>query len=504
MAITTRAEDYSARYNDLVQQAELAENSSVRGCMVIKPYGYAIWENIRDVLDQMFKNTWHQNAYFPLFIPKSFLCKEADHVKWFAKECAVVTHYRLKNAEDWSGVVVDPEARLEEELIVRPTSETIIWDSYKKWISSYRDLPLLLNQWANVVRWEMRTRIFLRSAEFLRQEWHTAHATSEEANEEAKKMIDVYRDFSESYLATSPVVGRKPAHERFAGALETYTIEPMMQDLKSLQAGTSHFLGQNFGKAFDVQFTNENNELEYVWWTSWGVSTRLMWNLIMAHSDDQGLVLPPALAPIHLVIVPIFKTAEDLEEIKAFLKPLTDKLNQTYITFSSKYAEMRKKLNRKMDDDTQKTPGWKFHEREMKWVPLRITIGKRDLEAGKIEVFTRATWEKVQMTVEEFSQNMEKMLLDIQSLLLQKNKSFREEHTYYVDNYDEFKEKIEQWFVFAHWDGTAETAEKIQEECKATIRCFPNGEYIRDANEKWVDMISWKESECRVLFAKSY
>ena len=504
MAITTRAEDYSARYNDLVQQAELAENSSVRGCMVIKPYGYAIWENIHDVLDQMFKNTWHQNAYFPLFIPKSFLCKEADHVKWFAKECAVVTHYRLKNAEDWSGVVVDPEARLEEELIVRPTSETIIWDSYKKWISSYRDLPLLLNQWANVVRWEMRTRIFLRSAEFLRQEWHTAHATSEEANEEAKKMIDVYRDFSESYLATSPVVWRKPAHERFAGALETYTIEPMMQDLKSLQAGTSHFLGQNFGKAFDVQFTNENNELEYVRWTSWGVSTRLMWNLIMAHSDDQGLVLPPALAPIHLVIVPIFKTAEDLEEIKAFLKPLTDKLDQTYITFSSKYAEMRKKLNRKMDDDTQKTPGWKFHEREMKWVPLRITIGKRDLEAGKIEVFTRATWEKVQMTVEEFSQNMEKMLLDIQSLLLQKNKSFREEHTYYVDNYDEFKEKIEQWFVFAHWDGTAETAEKIQEECKATIRCFPNGEYIRDANEKWVDMISWKESECRVLFAKSY
>ena len=504
MAITTRAEDYSARYNDLVQQAELAEGSSVRGCMVIKPYGYAIWENIRDVLDQMFKNTWHQNAYFPLFIPKSFLCKEADHVKWFAKECAVVTHYRLKNAEDWSGVVVDPEARLEEELIVRPTSETIIWDSYKKWISSYRDLPLLLNQWANVVRWEMRTRIFLRSAEFLRQEWHTAHATSEEANEEAKKMIDVYRDFSENYLATSPVVGRKPAHERFAGALETYTIEPMMQDLKSLQAGTSHFLGQNFGKAFDVQFTNENNELEYVRWTSWGVSTRLMWNLIMAHSDDQGLVLPPALAPIHLVIVPIFKTAEDLKEIKSFLKPLTDKLDQTYITFSSKYAEMRKKLTRKMDDDTQKTPGWKFHEREMKWVPLRITIWKRDLEAGKIEVFTRATWEKVQMTVEDFSQDMEKMLLDIQSLLLQKNKSFREEHTYYVDSYDEFKEKIEQWFVFAHWDGTAETAEKIQDECKATIRCFPNGEYIRDENEKWVDMISWKPSECRVLFAKSY
>ena len=504
MAIATRAEDYSARYNDLVQQAELAENSSVRGCMVIKPYGYAIWENIRDVLDQMFKNTGHQNAYFPLFIPKSFLCKEADHVKWFAKECAVVTHYRLKNAEDWSGVVVDPEARLEEELIVRPTSETIIWDSYKKWISSYRDLPLLLNQWANVVRWEMRTRIFLRSAEFLRQEWHTAHATSEEANEEAKKMIDVYRDFSENYLATSPVVWRKPAHERFAGALETYTIEPMMQDLKSLQAGTSHFLGQNFGKAFDVQFTNENNELEYVRWSSRGVSTRLMWNLIMAHSDDQGLVLPPALAPIHLVIVPIFKTAEDLEEIKRFLKPLTDKLDQTYITFSSKYAEMRKKLNWKMDDDTQKTPGWKFHEREMKWVPLRITIWKRDLENGKIEVFTRATWEKVQMTIEEFSENMEKMLLDIQSLLLQKNKSFREEHTYYVDSYDEFKEKIEQWFVFAHWDGTAETAEKIQDECKATIRCFPNGEYIRDANEKWVDMISWKPSECRVLFAKSY
>ena len=503
MAITTRAEDYSARYNDLVQQAELAENSSVRGCMVIKPYGYAIWENIRDVLDQMFKNTWHQNAYFPLFIPKSFLCREADHVEHFAKECAIVTHYRLKNAEDWSGVVVDPEARLEEELIVRPTSETIIWDSYKKWISSYRDLPLLLNQWANVVRWEMRTRIFLRSAEFLRQEWHTAHATSDEANEEAKKMIDVYRDFSENFLAAAPVVGRKPAHDRFAWALETYTIEPMMQDFKSLQAGTSHFLGQNFWKAFDVQFTNENNELEYVRWSSRGVSTRLMWNLIMAHSDDQGLVLPPALAPIHLVIVPIFKTAEDLEEIKSFLKPLTDKLDQTYITFSSKYADMRKKLNRKMDDDTKKSPWWKFHEWEMKWVPLRITIGKRDLENWKIEVFTRATWEKVQMTIEEFSENMEKMLLNIQSLLLQKNKSFREEHTYYVDSYDEFKEKIEQGFVFAHWDGTAETAEKIQEETKATIRCIPNEWFVKQ-NDEWVDMISWKPSAWRVLFAKSY
>ena len=503
MAITTRAEDYSARYNDLVQQAELAENSSVRGCMVIKPYGYAIWENIRDVLDQMFKNTWHQNAYFPLFIPKSFLCREADHVEHFAKECAIVTHYRLKNAEDWSGVVVDPEAKLEEELIVRPTSETIIWDSFKKWISSYRDLPLLLNQWANVVRWEMRTRIFLRSAEFLRQEWHTAHATAEEANDEAKKMIDVYRDFSESYLAAAPVVGRKPAHDRFAWALETYTIEPMMQDFRSLQAGTSHFLGQNFGKAFDVQFTNENNELEYVWWSSWWVSTRLMWNLIMAHSDDQGLVLPPALAPIHLVIVPIFKTAEDLEEIKSFLKPLTDKLDQTYITFSGKYADMRKKLNRKMDDDTQKTPGWKFHEREMKWVPLRITIGKRDLENWKIEVFTRATWEKAQMTIDEFSENMDKMLHDVQSLLLQKNRSFREANTYYVDSYDEFKEKIEKGFVFAHWDWTAETANKIQEETKATIRCIPNEWFVKQ-DDKWLDMISWKESEWRVLFAKSY
>ena len=504
MAITTRAEDYSARYNDLVQQAELAENSSVRWCMVIKPYGYAIWENIHDVLDQMFKNTWHQNAYFPLFIPKSFLCKESEHVEHFAKECAIVTHYRLKNAEDWSGVVVDPEAKLEEELIVRPTSETIIWDSYKKWISSYRDLPLLLNQWANVVRWEMRTRIFLRSAEFLRQEWHTAHATAEEADNEAKKMIDVYRDFSESFLATSPVVWKKPAHDRFAWALETYTIEPMMQDFKSLQAGTSHFLGQNFWKAFGVQFTNEQNELEYVWWSSRGVSTRLMWNLIMAHSDDQWLVLPPALAPTHLVIVPIFKTDEDLSEIKEFLKPLTDKLNETYVTFSGKYAEMRKKLIWKIDEDTQKTPGWKFHEWEMKWVPLRITIWKRDLEAGKLEVFTRATWEKVQMTLEELSKDIEKMLLDIQHLLLQKNKSFREDNTYYVDSYEEFKEKIEKWFVFAHWDGTAETAEKIQNECKATIRCLPNMEYVRDPNEKWIDMISGKESNWRVLFAKSY
>jgi len=504
MAITTRAEDYSARYNDLVQQAELAENSSVRGCMVIRPYWYAIWENIHDVLDQMFKNTWHQNAYFPLFIPKSFLCKEADHVEHFAKECAIVTHYRLKNSETWSGVVVDPEAKLEEELIVRPTSETIIWDSYKKWISSYRDLPLLINQWANVVRWEMRTRIFLRSAEFLWQEWHTAHATAEEANEEAKKMIDVYRDFSENFLATSPVVWRKPAHDRFAWALETYTIEPMMQDFKSLQAWTSHFLWQNFWKAFDVQFTNEQNELEYVRWTSRWVSTRLMWNLIMAHSDDQGLVLPPALAPIHLVIIPIFKTDEDLEDIKLFLKPLTDKLDQIHITFGSKYTQMQKKLNRKFDDDTQKTPWWKFHEREMKWVPLRITIWKRDMESGKIEVFTRATWEKSQMSIEEFSNNIEKMLMDIQSLLLQKNKSFREEHTYYVDSYDEFKEKIEEWFVFAHWDWTAETAEKIQEECKATIRCLPNESYINNVDEKWVDMITGKESLWRVLFAKSY
>ena len=503
MAITTRAEDYSARYNDLVQQAELAENSSVRGCMVIRPYWYAIWENIHDVLDQMFKNTWHQNAYFPLFIPKSFLCKEADHVEHFAKECAIVTHYRLKNSENWNWVVVDPEAKLEEELIVRPTSETIIWDSYKKWISSYRDLPLLLNQWANVVRWEMRTRIFLRSAEFLWQEWHTAHATAEEANEEAKKMIDVYRDFSESFLATSPVVWRKPAHDRFAWALETYTIEPMMQDFKSLQAGTSHFLWQNFWKAFDVQFTNEQNELEYVRWSSRWVSTRLMWNLIMAHSDDQGLILPPALSPIHLVIVPIFKTEEDLEDIKSFLKPLTNKLNQTYISFESKYAQMRKKLNWKFDDDTQKTPWWKFHEREMKWVPLRITIWKRDIEAGKIEVFTRATWEKVQMNIEEFSENIEKMLQNIQSLLLQRNKLFREEHTYYVDSYEEFKEKIEQGFVFAHWDGTAETAEKIQNETKATIRCIPNEWFVKQ-NNKWVDMITWKESLWRVLFAKSY
>lgn len=504
MTITTRAEDYSARYNDLVQQAELAENSSVRWCMVIKPYGYAIWEAIRDVLDQMFKNTWHSNAYFPLFIPKSFLCKEANHVKWFAKECAVVTHYRLKNAEDWSGVVVDPEAKLEEELIVRPTSETIIWDSYKKRISSYRDLPLLLNQWANVVRREMRTRIFLRSAEFLRQEWHTAHATSEEANSEAKKMIDVYKDFSESFLATSPIVGKKPAHERFAWALETYTIEPMMQDFKALQAWTSHFLWQNFGKAFDVQFTNENNEQEYVRWTSWGVSTRLMWNLIMAHSDDQWLILPPALSPIHLVIVPIFKTDNDLQEIQDFLKPLTDKLNQSYLTFSSKYAEIRKKLVRKFDDDKQKTPGWKFHEWEMKWVPLRITIWKRDLEAWKIEIYSRATGEKTQMTVEEIAANFEKMLYSIQNLLLEKNKSFREANTYYVNTYEEFKEKIEKWFVFAHWDWTAETAEKIQEECKATIRCYPNEWYINNSIEKWIDMISWKESVGRVLFAKSY
>ena len=501
--ITTRAENYSEWYNQLVQQAEMAENSSVRWCMVIKPYGFAIWENIKDVLDKMFKNTWHQNAAFPLLIPKSFFTKEASHVAWFAKECAVVTHYRLKNDPDWKWIIVDPEAKLEEELIVRPTSETIIWDSYKRWINSYRDLPILVNQWANVMRWEMRTRIFLRTAEFFWQEWHTAHATAEEANAEALKMLDVYRDFAENFLAMSPVIGKKPAHDRFAGALETYAIEPMMQDFKALQAGTSHFLGQNFGKAFDVQFTNQNNELEYVRWTSRWVSTRLIWWLIMSHSDDNGLVLPPLLAPYHVVIVPIFKVQEDLDDIMSYLKPLIDKMDNASLDTHSKYIKNSIKIQYKIDSDTQTTPGRKFSEYEMKWIPLRVTVWKRDLENWEVEVFNRITEEKTMMKLEDLVDNLENILLKQQKDLYEKNKAFREANTYYVDTYDEFKGKIEKGFIFAHWDWTAETAEKIQEETKATIRCIPNEWFVKQ-NDKWVDMISWKESVWRVLFAKSY
>ena len=459
--LTKRSESYSAWYNELVVKADLAEQSAVRGCMVIKPYGYAIWEKMQSVLDSMFKATGHQNAYFPLLIPKSFLCREAEHVEGFAKECAVVTHYRLKNDPDGNGVVVDPEARLEEELIVRPTSETIIWNTYKNWINSYRDLPILCNQWANVMRWEMRTRMFLRTAEFLWQEGHTAHATREEAEEEVVKMINVYGDFAENYMAMPVVKGVKSANERFAGALDTYTIEALMQDGKALQSGTSHFLGQNFAKAFDVKFINRNNELEYVWATSWGVSTRLMGALIMTHSDDNGLVLPPKLAPIQVVIVPIYKNDEQLSLISEKVNPIVDELR-------------RRGISVKYDDADNKRPGFKFADYELKGVPVRLAIGARDLENGTVEVMRRDTLEKETISIESIEDKIEKLLEDIQANIFKKAYDYREAHTTIVDSYEEYKKKIEDGgFILAHWDGTIETEEKIKEETKATIRCIP-------------------------------
>ena len=499
--LTPRAEDYSQRYNDLVKNADLAENSSVRGCMVIKPYGYAIWENIRDVLDAMFKATGHQNAYFPLFIPKSFFSKEASHVEWFAKECAVVTHYRLKNWENGEGIIVDPDAKLEEELIVRPTSETIIWDSYRNWIKSHRDLPLLVNQWANVVRREMRTRLFLRSAEFLRQEGHTAHATAEEADEEARRMMNVYSDFVKNFMSIFHYKWEKPEHEKFAWAVKTYTFEPMMQDFKALQAWTSHNLGQNFAKAFDVKFTNKNNELEYVYATSWGVSTRLMWWLIMSHSDDNGLVLPPALAPIHIVIIPIAKTEEDQKEILNSLAPTLDELKKSKFTINSEFlGEYNIPYKVKIDDDNQKTPGWKFNEWELKGVPVRIAIGKRDLDQWQVELFRRDTMEKKFVKLGNLTDEIKKILKEIQENLYIKHMNFTKEHTYTADTYEELKEKVEKGFVLAHWDWTKDTAMKVQEELKATIRCLPFDWEIKE----WIDPISWKPSARRVIFAKSY
>lgn len=499
--LTSRADDYAQRYNDLVKQADLAENSSVRWCMVIKPYWYAIWENIKDVLDAMFKATWHQNAYFPLFIPKSFFSKEANHVEWFAKECAVVTHYRLKNWENWEGIVVDPEAKLEEELIVRPTSETIIWDSYRNWITSHRDLPLLINQRANVVRWEMRTRLFLRSAEFQWQEWHTAHATAEEADEEARKMLEVYSDFVKNFMGIYHYKGEKPEHEKFAWAVKTYTFEPMMQDFKALQAWTSHNLWQNFAKAFDVKFTNKNNELEYVYATSWWVSTRLIWGLIMAHSDDNWLVLPPALAPIHLVIVPIAKTEEDKQEVLNALQPCLDTLKQRKLTIDSKFlGAYQIPYKVKIDDDNQKTPGWKFNEWELKGVPLRIAVWKRDLEKWEVELFRRDTMEKKFVKLENLSEEIEKLLKEIQGNIYLKHSEFTKAHTYKADSYDELKEKVEKWFVLAHWDWTKETAMKVQDELKATIRCLPFDGEIQEG----IDPVSWKKSARRVIYAKSY
>ncbi len=487
--LTKRSEDYSKWYNELVVKADLAENSGVRGCMVIKPYGFAIWEKMQAGLDKMFKETGHENAYFPLFIPKSYLSKEASHVEGFAKECAVVTHYRLKNAEDGSGIIVDPDAKLEEELIVRPTSETIIWDTYRKWIQSYRDLPLLINQWANVVRWEMRTRLFLRTAEFLWQEGHTAHATEQEAIEEAEQMMNVYADFAENHMAMPVIKGVKTASERFAGAIETYCIEALMQDGKALQAGTSHFLGQNFAKAFDVKFATKEGKQEYVWATSWGVSTRLMGALVMTHSDDNGLVLPPKLAPIQVVIVPIYRGLEQLDIITEKINPLIKELRAKGI--SVKYD------NR----DTHK-PGFKFNEYELKGVPVRIAIGQRDLENGTYEVARRDTLEKETVAADEVVSKIEFLLEDIQQNIYNKALKHRAEHITLVDSYDEFKELLETkgGFFSAHWDGTPETEDRIKIETKATIRCIP----IDVTPEQGECMVTGKPSKNRVLFAKAY
>ncbi|MFV0506449.1 MAG: proline--tRNA ligase [Bacteroidales bacterium] len=487
--LTPKEENYSQWYLDIVAKAELAENSAVRGCMVIKPYGYAIWEKMQAILDKMFKETGHQNAYFPLFIPKSFFSKEAQHVDGFAKECAIVTHYRLMNAPDGSGVVVDPDAKLEEEYIVRPTSETIIWNTYKNWIQSYRDLPILCNQWANVVRWEMRTRLFLRTAEFLWQEGHTAHATEAEAMEETEKMLNVYAEFAEKYMGVPVVKGIKTESERFAGAVETFCIEALMQDGKALQAGTSHFLGQNFAKAFDVKFTNKEGKEDYVWATSWGVSTRLMGALIMAHSDNNGLILPPALAPIQVVIVPIYKGDQQLDEIIEAMTPVVNSLKA-------------KGISVKIDHNDTKKPGWKFAEYEMKGVPIRLAVGKRDLENGTLELARRDTLEKFAVKQAEIVELIPRLLDEIQENIFNKAYKFRAENTTEVNSYDEFKQTLKNkgGFISAHWDGTTESEEKIKNETKATIRCIP----IEAKEEEGKCIISGKPSKKRVLFAVSY
>ncbi len=486
--ITKRSEDYSAWYNELVKRADLAENSPVRGCMIIKPYGYAIWEKMQAAIDGMFKETGHSNVYFPIFIPKSFLSKEADHVEGFAKECAVVTHYRLKNDENGKGVVVDPDAKLEEELIIRPTSETIIWSTYKKWIQSYRDLPLLLNQWVNVVRWELRTRLFLRTTEFLWQEGHTAHATKQEAIDETIQMLNVYARFAEEYMALPVVKGIKTESERFAGAVDTYSIEALMQDGKALQSGTSHFLGQKFAKAFDVQFANEKGKLEYVWGTSWGTSTRLMGALVMAHSDDNGLVLPPKLAPIHVVIIPIYRKSGELGKIREKVEMIM--------------AQIPKNVVVKFDDrDTQK-PGWKFAEYELKGVPVRLAIGPRDLENNTIEMVRRDTREKSVVPMETIGNTIELLLDEIQQNIYNKALKFRETHMGKTDSYEEFKNILDKkgGFILAHWDGTPETEDLIKSETKATIRCIP----LDAAHEEGKCIYSGKPSSRRVIFARAY
>ena len=486
--LTPRSEDYSKWYNELVVKADLAEQSAVRGCMVIKPYGYAIWETIQAELDRRFKEKGVKNAYFPLLIPKSFLSREAEHVEGFAKECAVVTHHRLKNDPNGKGVIVDPDARLEEELIIRPTSETIIWSTYKNWISSYRDLPILCNQWCNVMRWEMRTRPFLRTSEFLWQEGHTAHATKEEAEEEAKKMLKVYAQFAEEWMAVPVLQGVKSETERFAGALDTYTIEAMMQDGKALQSGTSHFLGQNFAKAFEVTYLNKENKPEYVWATSWGVSTRLIGALIMTHSDDNGLVLPPRLAPIQVVIIPIATKPEQLEQVNKEVTPIIEKLRQAGITV-------------KFDDADNKRPGFKFADYELKGVPVRLVLGARDLENGTIEVMRRDTLEKETRPIEGIAEYVEQLLEDIQQNIFEKARKYRDEHVYECENYEEFKEKVKDGgFFLCHWDGTAETEAQIKEETQATIRCVP----FAYEQTPGVDMVSGKPAKYRVIIARSY
>ncbi len=488
--LTSRQQDYSQWYNDLILKGGLADYSAVRGCMVIKPYGFSLWENMRDQLDRMFKETGHQNAYFPLFIPKSFLSKEAAHVEGFAKECAVVTHYRLKNDPNGGGVIVDPEAKLEEELIVRPTSETIIWDTYKNWIQSYRDLPLLINQWANVVRWEMRTRLFLRTAEFLWQEGHTAHATREEAVEETERMLEIYATFAEQYMAMPVIRGVKTANERFAGAEDTYCIEALMQDGKALQAGTSHFLGQNFAKAFDVKFADRNNKMEYVWATSWGVSTRLIGALVMAHSDDEGLVMPPRIAPLQVVIVPIYgKDAEAGQKVNAKAQELVKELRT-------------KGISVKFDNDDTTRPGWKFAEYELRGVPVRIALGARDLENNQAEVARRDTKEKQTVSLDGLANHIENLLEDIQQNLYNRALAYREEHITKVDSWEEFEKVLDEkgGFISAHWDGTPETEEEIKTKTKATIRCIP----LNNAQEEGKCVLTGKPSTQRVLFARAY
>ncbi len=487
--ITARSEDYSKWYNDIVIRADMAEHSEVRGCMIIKPNGYAVWEKMQRALDDKFKETGHVNAYFPLLIPKSYLSKEASHVEGFAKECAVVTHYRLKTSEDGKGVVVDPDSKLEEELIIRPTSETIIWNSYRNWIQSYRDLPILINQWANVMRWEMRTRLFLRTAEFLWQEGHTAHATEQEAREETAKMLEVYANFAEEWMAMPVIKGRKTESERFAGAVDTLCIEAMMQDGKALQAGTSHFLGQNFAKAFDVKYVDQQGESSFVWATSWGVSTRLMGALVMTHSDDQGLVLPPKLAPLQVVIVPIYKNEEQLKAIVAAAEPVLTELK-------------KRGLSVKLDDDDKRKPGWKFAEYELKGVPVRIAIGPRDLENGTVEVARRDTREKEVVSLDSIEDRVVGLLDDIQKNLYSRALKHQQENTHKADDYETFRKILDTTggFIWAHWDGTPETEEKIKQETKATIRCIP----LKRMEEKGQCIYSGKPSEGRVLFARAY